>query len=212
MVISNCSIILPLLLCIWNFQKMCSPRYLPFLVFVVTFGINEIVSLGILLFFPGYKLLNSNLYMLFESLILFWMFKTWNLTKGNSRVYHLIPFLYVIIWGLENYYRNLPDFLPYFIISYAFFTVMMSIAVMNKALLNELTSIVYNPVFTICCTCIVFFIYVIIHAVFWLPELNTDIEFKWRVFTIFNIINILCNVIYVIAILQIRKRQKFHLI
>jgi hypothetical protein len=212
MIISNCSIFLPLFLCLWNLKEIRSPRYLPFLCFILAFSVNEIISLAALSFIPDKKMLNCDIYFLVESILLFWLFKRWGLFEGKSKAFNAIPIIYLVVWILEENYRGFSAYLPLFIILYAFVAVIMSINMMSRTLLNELTKITYNPIFTISCTFLVFFIYTILHVVFWLPGLNTDYEFKWKVFTIFNLINIVSNFGYAIAVVQIRKRRKFQLI
>ncbi len=212
MLISNCSILLPLLLCLWNLKEMCKPRYLPFLCFIITFSVNEIISLVMLSFFQEKKGLNCDIYFLLESIILFWIFKRWGLFKGRSKIYNVLPLVYILCWSLEINYRGFICFLPAFIIFYAFVAVIMSINMINNILLHELTKITYNPVFTISCSLLIFFIYAIIHVIFWLPELNTDVEFKWKVLTILNIINIVSNIGYATAVVQIQKSKKLQLL
>jgi hypothetical protein len=209
---SNFSIILPLLLCLWNFREMCKPKYNPFFCFIIAFCTNEIVSWVLYSYFPKRGDWNLAPYFFLESIILLWMFRRWGLFKENSRVFYILFFLYNIIWSVEFYRSDDPGFLPVFIILYSFCSLIMSFSLMNKSLQSELTPIIYNPVFIINCTFLIFFMYTIIHVVFWLPQLNTDNEFKWKVFTMFNVVNLICNIGYSLAIIQIKKRQQLNYI
>lgn len=189
---------------------MYRPKYVPFFYFILAFSINEIAAWIVNTFYPGIDSVHLDIYFLLESILLYWMFRRWKLFSLKNGIYRLLPFLYCIIWGIEYYYTSFAGFLPYFIIFYAFVTLVMSISMMNKALQSEQTNILNNPVFTICCTFLIFFIYMIIFVVFWLPQLNTDYDFKWKVFSLFNIINIISNIGHTIAVLQIKRGQEFN--
>jgi hypothetical protein len=206
-IFSSFSILLPFLFAICNHQKL-GYRYQPFFYFLLFFNLNEIITITLLTCFPGTLLYNCDLYYLLEPLLIFRIFQRWKLFKQEKLVYiFLYPFL-IICWSLELYIRDFSTYLPYFNIIYGFVIVIMSISMINKILLEDMSDLIENPAFMISCMFLVFFIYNIVHSVFWLPGLQQDYNFKWKVYTILNVINLICNFGYTAAILKIVKEHK----
>lgn len=206
-IISSFSVLLPFLFGIFNYQKL-GYRYQAFFYFLLFFNLNEIITITLLTFFPGISLYNCDLYYLLEPLLIFRIFQRWHLFKYEKVVFNfLCPFL-IICWCLELYFSDFSTYLPYFNIIYCFVIVIMSINMINKILLEDMSDLVENPAFIISCMFLVFFTYNIVHSVFWLPGLQQDSNFKWKVYSVLNVINLVCNFGYTAAILQIVKERK----
>lgn len=206
-ILSSASILVPLFVGFYHIHKL-SDRYLPFFYFLLFFSLNEIITITLLTYFPGTLLYNCDLYYLLEPLLIFGIFQRWGLFKEKKGVFIILYSFLIICWCLELYYSDFATFLPFFNMIYGFVIVIISISMINKILSEDLSDLIENPVFVISCIFLIFFIYNIVHSAFWLPGLQQDYNFKWKVYTVLNFINLVCNLGYTLAILQITKRAK----
>jgi hypothetical protein len=206
-ILSSVSILVPLVGGFYNIQKI-GDRYLPFFYFLFFFSLNEIITISLLTYFPGILLYNCDLYYLLEPLLIFGIFQRWGLFKEKKRIFMILYSFLICCWCLELYYNDFSTFLPFFNIIYGFVIVIMSICMINKILSEDLSDLIENPVFVISCIFLIFFIYNIVYSAFLLPGLQQDNYFKWKVYTVLNIINLICNLGYAFAIYQIIKGAK----
>ena len=78
----------------------------------------------------------------------------------------------------------------------------------NNLIIRE-KELLKHPVFWICIGVVVFFTYFILVEIFWIYGLSTNIQFGGKVYAILSWVNLICNLIYAVAILWMRKRQAF---
>jgi hypothetical protein len=192
-----------------RFQKINSSYY-PFIFVIWLAGINELIT-DYLLSHGHYNIINNNIYNLAESLLLLWLFKNLGVIKNKSYFAAGLVAL-VCIWIFNNfiYYSFGSNFNSHFNITYAFVLVVLSINGINNLLFREKV-LLKNPAFLIFIGIIIFFTYQILVEAFWLYGSNTNKEFSVKVYDILSWINLLCNLIYALAILWIQKKQAFTL-
>ena len=193
-----------------KFSKIRSVYY-PFIYVIWLASLNEIISY-MMVRNGMYNIINSNIYCLLESLLLLWFFKNIGNFQFNKWMYHLLASGFVISWILDNFiFHSLTrDYSSWFIIVYSFPVVILGINAINRLLIKE-RELLRNPTFLICIGLIVFFTYRIVVEVFWVYGLQSSGSFANKVYNILSIINLLCNLIYALAILWMQKKQAFTL-
>jgi hypothetical protein len=185
-----------------------NPEYTPFFCYLWLGLLNEIISSVVI--YAGYSnAINNNIYVLLESMLILWLFRRWKLFKTYN-IYYALVFLYLAVWVTENLFvSKITLFNSYFRIVYSFATVLMSIQVVNQLIVRQQKSITRNPMFIITIGFIIYYTYKILVEVFWVYGLNNSPEFQTDVYNILNIINLICNLIYAIAIIWIPRKKEF---
>jgi hypothetical protein len=93
---------------------------------------------------------------------------------------------------------------------YSLSVVLLSIHSINGILFKE-REILKNPAFLICLGIVVFFTYKVVIEMFWIYGLRESRNFRLNVYIILVYINLICNLIYALAILWMRRKQAFTL-
>ncbi|HEX2535497.1 MAG TPA: hypothetical protein VHK69_17255 [Chitinophagaceae bacterium] len=204
------SILLAGIIGIVRFQKIQSTYY-PFLYCIWLAGVNEVIS-SYLLLTGQYNIINSNIYNLAEALLVLWFFRR---LGAFQRYRFLFPFfagVFTTAWVWENFiYHDFGTaFNSYFNIIYSFPLVLLAINAINTYLIKE-RNLLKNPAFLICIGIIIFFTYRVLVEAFYVYGLNGSSSFSARVYDILSIINVLCNLIYALAVLWMQKKQVFTL-
>lgn len=203
------SILLPALIGIVRYQK-AKGSFLPFLLFIWAGLLSESVSF-ILMQGGQSNVISFNLYTLAEALCILWQFRVWKIFRSFN-LFLLTLAILIAFWIFENFIlSSINKFNSYFIVSYSFFIVLLSITCLNKLLLNLESGIIKNSKFAICIAFILYFTYSVLVEAFWLYGLNESAAFRIRIYGIHGIVNLLTNLTYALAILWIRARQKFTL-
>ena len=187
-----------------------SKIFYPF-IFLIWIGVfNE--ALGSFLVSRGhFNIINTNIYCLFESIFLLWFFQNIKVFKIPI-LFPIIIALSCLIWTVEVFFVNPfgSAFSSYFNIFYSFILVLLSITSINKLLIEE-KNLLRSPTFLICTGILIYFTYGILVEAFWLYGLGASKNFIAKVYFILSWINPICNLIYSLAILWMRKRQAFTL-
>ena len=185
--------------------------YRPFIYLIWVGSINEI--LNYFLITNGHdNIVNSIIYGLCESLLLIWFFRNLKMFKGKQPVYHLLISVFVSFWIVESFFSKDfgSRFNSVFSIIYAFSIVLLSITAINKLLFEE-KEILKHPTFLITGGMLIYFTYKIVVEMFWLYGLKESRSFRINVLVILMFINFLCNLIYALAIVWMRRKQAFTL-
>ena len=193
-----------------RYNKIKSDYY-PFLYLIWIGCLNEIISY-LLVINNQYTIVNGIIYGLCESLLLLWFFS--NLGLFNKRRFLLIFLisLFIGIWIIDTFFSKAfgSAFNSYFSVVYSLSIVLLGIHAINGLLFKE-REILKNPAFLICTALVVYFTYKVVIEIFWLYGLRESKYFRNNVYFILIYINLLCNLIYALAILWMRKKQPFTL-
>jgi len=192
-------------------MKEVSKKYYPFL-FVILLGcLND--GTGVFLIRSGLSnVVLSNLFSLLEAILFLLYLKNTGYQKQlSSYLPFLISFL-LIFWGIENFFiwGFGKSYNSYFNILSGLPLVLLSINILNKILVKE-RDVLKNADFLLCIAFIIYFTYRILGEVFWLFGQSLSEQFMGKVFEIHALVNILCNIIYALAVLCIQKKQPFTL-
>lgn len=208
--ISAYSIFLAILISILRF-KMIGDAYYPFIYLLWIGGCNEILS-AYLLSHNYYNVYNTNLYSLLEGLLLLWFFRN---TSILDRVKMLFPFLivlFIVTWAIDNFFIGTfgLNFNMYFNIISGLSIVLISINIINDILMKD-REILTSPTFLLCIGFVIYFTYRILVDAFLLYGQGIGEGFMSKVYAIHTWINLLCNLIYALAVLWMQRRQAFTL-
>lgn len=190
--------------------KKIHKSYQPFILFVCLAFSNEILS-SILIEIWKNNSMNGNLYVLFESLILIWLFKGWG-RFPKMKVFYVLLFVVLLAWGIENiilnsiFHRN-----AFFRVFYALIIIFLSMEQINTVLFHERKNILKNSQFLICVIFLLYYTFKATYEVFYLIPIRMSNFFYAKLFLILIIINLFANLAYAIAILWIPKKLKFTL-
>ena len=209
-VLLSFSVLIAAVIAFANFSKIRSIYY-PFIYVIWLASLNEIITY--ILYKNGmYNIINSNIYCLLEALLLLWFFKNIGCFQLYKWMVHVLGITFIISWFVDNFVINQfgKEYSSWFILVYSFPVVLLSINAINRLLIRE-RELLRNPTFLICIGFIVFFTYRIVVEVFWVYGLAASLTFASKVYDILSIINLLCNLIYALAILWMQKKQAFTL-
>jgi hypothetical protein len=209
--IANFSIIAGALIGLIRFRKI-DRKWFPF-VFLMWLGlINEIVNRALIA--NGFSnAVNTNIYCLFESLIVLWLFKECELFENNKKLFYFIGSSFIIGWFFVNTVLfPINRFNSYYNIFYSFAIVLMSIQMINQLIVSNQQQLFKNPIFLISLGFIVFFTYLVLIEIFWLYGLNRSRSFRNNIYRILIYINLAVNLIYAVATLWIPKKREYTLL
>ena len=183
----------------------------PFIYCIWLGFINEFVSI-ILAHVIHNNAVNSNIYVLLESLLITWQFYKWGLFGKYKTLYPSLLILLTTTWLLENFIiSNILQFSSWFRVFYSMVIVLMSISELNRQIVRERGMLLKNAEAIICITFILYFTYKVLVETFWLYGLNESTTFQSSVYFILNFINLFSNLIYALAVLWIPTKRRFTL-
>ena len=190
-----------------RFKKIMN-SYQPF-IFIIWLGLLNLTLSVILNETIRNNAVNSNIYVLLESLLYLWLFKNWRtFSRKSTFIYSLVCFL-VFVWIYDNLIRNqLTSTNSLFRIVVSFVLIFLSIGQVNKLIANIKKNLLYNSSFLICCGIIIYFSYKATVEVFYLIHLEASTRFYINISTIMVLVNCFVNLLFAWAVLWIPKKQK----
>lgn len=190
--------------------RRIDPAYYPFL-FLVWLGlIAEVVTDFITAKTPS-NALSTNIYVLIEFLLIIWLFKKLSLFERKPLTFYILGIFFILVWLVDNFILSglKTGFCSYFIISFSFAAVMMSVSMINILLARERKSVLRNGAFLICVAFILYHTCSALVEIFWLYGLTSSDQFKLAVTRIHTYVNIVVNLIYALAILWIPRKHGY---
>ena len=202
------AIVFPAIIGIIKFNS-AKKNFFPFLLFIWIGLLNEVLSFFITRSGSS-NAVCINIYTLAESLLIISQFWQWEIiSKVTCRI---LAIVLICGWICENLILSKIDvFNSYFTICYAFIIAILSVGSINKILSRTETRLLQNPVFIICIAFLTYFTYDILVESFWIYGLNENAKFRIGIYRIHTYINLFANLMYALAILWIRTKQKFTL-
>jgi hypothetical protein len=202
------SVLIAGLIALFKFSRI-NRDYYPFIFIIWLGGLTEIASDQ--LFRNGYgNYLSSNIYVFFETLLYLWFFHNFGSFSRKPFLVFVLGVLFILLWVVDNFWFHPIDrtYCSYFNLAHSIFLVFLGINMINNLIIRE-KELLKHPVFWICIGVVIFFTYFILVEIFWLYGLSTNIQFGGKVYAILSWVNLICNLIYAVAILWMRKRQAF---
>ncbi|MDB5198768.1 MAG: hypothetical protein JWO92_731 [Chitinophagaceae bacterium] len=171
--------------------------------------INEVISF--ILVEQGHKtVVNNNIYVFIEALLITLLFKNLGLFR-NKTIFYVIIFAIIIEWVTENLILGkISAYSIYFRIFYSFIISLMSISTVNRLIAYGTKRMLVNPVFLICLSFIIYFVFKVLIYTFWIYGLS-KIGFLQKVSSIIIYINLFTNLIYALSVLCMPKKIEYSL-
>ena len=210
--IASClAVIVPFLTALILFKKI-NKKYYPFFYFLFLITISDLLNGIAIWFFPkdyGWVLI-SNINLLWESIIVAWIYKSWGLFDKAKTAFRIMLIGYAIIWTVETLSYNIfRHFNRYFCSFILFSGILFSVGMINTLLRNERKNLVADPILIICTGFIIDYLVSLIPAIFLLNFFKTSLIFKKLLTDICNIGVLLSYLIFAYAILLMAKQKKY---
>ncbi len=210
MEVCSYSTVLPAVVAIIRFKYAHASFYTLFALFWIG-AVNEFLSEFAFIAW-GSNAVNGNIYVLVEGIMLLFVFKAWGGLKSTLFNVASLSLLFVMIWLLENFYlSSITNVNSLYRCLYSMVIVFLSLDQVNFLIVSHRKSVLKDPVFLFCIAFIIFYTYKAGIEVFYVFSLEVSGVFLKNLFRIMQVVNLLCNIIFTIAILWIRKRQTFTL-
>ena len=166
-----------------RFNKVLS-TYRPFIVLLWLGFINHTLSV-ILNEIIRNNSVNSNIYVLFESLIYLYLFKKWGAFNKKEILFYSYFIFLLGLWLYDNLiWHHITTINSLFRIVYSFILVFLSIGQLNKLIISAKKNILYNSVFLICTGIIIYFSYKATLEVFFFIRLKASDQFYTNILVI----------------------------
>lgn len=203
----NFSILLPGIIAAIRFTKI-EQRYYPF-IFCLWIGcFNEALSLWLMLH-RSQTLVNSNIYVLIESVLLTWFFKKAGVLKTNNHMFITVSLL-VLFWIAENFvFSSILMNSTYFRIFASLLIVAFSIQLLSDIIFDVKQNLLKSPEFLLCCCFIIYFSFKALDQAFVIYGSTRDMNFLIKVYNIMLYINLGVNLLYIPAILWMPRKVRF---
>jgi hypothetical protein len=154
-------------------------------------------------------LANNNIYVLLESLLIVSYFKT-NKEMSLKWRFDLLLVLLVLSWISENFiFQRITAHSCYFHIGYSLTIVVLSINLINKLLFQNHANLLRNADFVLCLCFVIYFTYKAIIEALTIYGIQANLAFWLRIYDIMAYINLGVNLLYILAILWMRKKAKY---
>ena len=180
--------------------------YHPILLLLLLGLANEILSS--LLIYNGYSnAVNTNIFLLLEVLLILWQFKCWGLYDEYVYLIKYIGLALVLCWFFVFWKNgNLFLFLPLFRYVASALIVIMSMLMIIKLTITYNGKLLRCSMFLFCTSFCIYFSTAVLVEVFLQMKAEISGEFKDAVFKSGSIVNVICNLIYLIAVLWMPKK------
>ena len=199
------SVIIPAIIGWIRFTKI-SPTYYPFVFCIWLASINEPLGFLFAKIFHT-NVISTNIYYLIEFFLFIWQFYRWGVFGAKKYIYYVVNCIGIIVWVLETLIMRRMQFSSYFLVAYSFVLVLLSTSVINDIVTKDRRKWYKNAKFIICSTFILFYTYQVIVETFWIYGVNIGPAFRFQIYHILSIINLISNLLYALAILWIPARH-----
>jgi hypothetical protein len=201
------SILIPGITAVVRFGKV-ERRYYPFFYCLWLGCLNEALSLWLTLHHRQ-TLINSNVYVLLESLLLTWFFRRTGVLKSKKQLIITVTMLSVF-WVAENFViSNVRENSTYFRIFASLLISGLSILLVTEIIFDIKVNLLKNPEFILCCCFITYFSFKALDQAFVIYGLTRDTNFLIKVYNIMLYINLGVNLLYIPAILWMPRKVPF---
>lgn len=207
-VVCSFSIVIAAMIAAWKFSSI-HPVFRPF-IYCIWLGLaNELLSF-VLARTIHTAVVNSNIYVLLESLLLLWQFRKWGLFMEYPFIYRLLQVLFLGVWITENFILfSIFQFSSWFRIFYSFVIVLLSVTLLNRQIVGDKGALLKNPVALICLAFIIYYTFKVLVETFWVYGLNENTTFQIKIYFILDCINLFSNLVYALAVLWMPTKRQF---
>jgi hypothetical protein len=201
-------VIIPLAIGLIRFNRTVV-SFQPFLLLLSLAFLSETISFICISVLQTSNAVPLNLYGLAESIVVIYQFFVWGTLRRKRLLFIGLLSSIAGIWIIENIvFNKIETFSPYFRVTYAFITVLLSINEINYLIVKDNKALFRNARFLVCLGFIIIFIYQIIYEASMF--IGSDTVLSLRIIFMFNYINAFVNLIYAIAVLCIPVKPSYY--
>lgn len=118
--------------------------------------------------------------------------------------------MFALVWLLNFWLvKNIFVMFHHFRIYYAFLLVLLSLYEVNTAIYGNTKTILKNTRFLVCTGLIMLYTFKIITELFWLYGINNSDAFLYNVYSWFGYVNMIINLLFILAVLWIPKKPRY---
>lgn len=190
-----------------RFRKII-PAYQPFFIIMWLGLLNHSASI-IFNETTGTNAVNSNIYVLLESLLYLQLFKNWGAFKKKNTWFVALGISLIALWITDNLiWHSITTTNSLFRIICSFLLIFLSISQFNELITAAKKNLLLNARFLICTGIIIYFSYKATIEVFFFIQLKASTHFYINIFFILIFVNLFVNLIFAWASLCVPKKQK----
>ena len=187
--------------------KAINKQFRPFIFLTWLALTNETLSL-VLIYTKGHNTVNSNIYVLFECILILYQFYLWETI--SFKLYGLLVLVALFVWAADNLvWHGLGGNNSLFRIVYSFFILVCAVKQVSRLAEYEWLTLIKDPVFLICTAFLMYYSGKIFIEVFNAFRLHISHSCNHNIFTVLYFEDFISNIIYAIAILCIPLKQVF---
>lgn len=206
------SILIAFIVGIVRYRKI-DPAYYPFLYYAGAAVLMEILARIFTLYNrPDLHLPALHVYSYIEFCLFTWLFHNWGLFNRRKAVFISLLGIFFVLWVISSFFiHNFTEQNFSFLVVYSFALIFFSVNTFNKVVVHERGNIFRNPKFLICLGIIIFYTFFTLVNVTSLSVFKQNVSRSFRVnlqqINVYT--NFLVNLLYVVAILWIPRKQNF---
>ena len=206
--ILNFSLFIPAVLALIKFKTI--PKNLqPFLFFIWTGCFFEVLGMVFSMYYHT-NAVSANFYILISCHLLLFQFRQWGLFHRFPQLYPFLAIIFTAIWMAEHLvFSSLQVFTSVFRISYSFVISFLSIISLYKQSASLQPVLYKNPIVLISLAFLLFFSVKLLIEIFWLFGVSQSSSFRINLFNIVIYANLLVNILYIIAVQWIPRKQTY---
>lgn len=151
---------------------------------------------------------NSNIYVLLETLLYLLLFYCWGAFKKRTGIYWSLSVAVLCLWITDNLlWHTLTTTNSFFRIIASFILIFLSISQFNELIVSARKNLLLNARFLICTGIIIYFSYKATIEVFFFIRLKASDHFYTSIFIILIFVNLFVNLLFAWASLWVPKKQ-----
>lgn len=153
-----------------------------------------------------------NAFSFIDFFLFTWLFHNWGLFNRKKKTFIAIVSVFFVIWIVSNViFTGFIKVNLYFFILYSFALIFFGVSTFNKMVVNERTSIYWNPKFWICLGIVIFYSFFIVYSSTGISLFkNTHSkEFMQGLQAINVYSNLLVNLLYAVAVICIPRKKNY---
>ena len=169
--------------------------------------LNETISV-VSIYTVRSNTVNSNIYVFLEFGLILLLYYRWN--ERRVRKFIVLGAVGLLVWLCDNIFINhINDNNSLFREFYSLILVFLSIDVINRILVYDMTEVYKNAMFLIAITFVFYYGFKVYVESFNVLHIGLSREMLTRLWKILYFVNVVANLIFTIAVLCMPKKQKF---
>jgi hypothetical protein len=169
--------------------------------------LNETISV-VSIYTVRSNTVNSNIYVFLEFCLILLLYYWWN--ERRARKFIVLGAIGLVVWLCDNFFINhITDNNSLFREFYSLIIVFLSIDVINRVLVYDMSEVYKNAMFLIAFAFVFYYGFKVYVESFNVLHIGLSSEMLASLWKILYFVNVVANLIFTIAVLCMPKKQKF---